>query len=65
MAIGSLKMRETPMRVGVAGAGHIGSMHASNLATLDDVDQVLLFDPVAGRAAEVLIFREESDGGPR
>lgn len=53
------------MRVGVAGAGHIGSMHASNLATLDDVDQVLLFDPVAGRAAEVLIFREESDGGPR
>lgn len=46
-------MTETAMRVGVAGAGRIGSMHATNLATLDNVDQVLLFDPVAGRTAEV------------
>jgi myo-inositol 2-dehydrogenase/D-chiro-inositol 1-dehydrogenase len=39
------------MRIGVAGVGRIGAMHATNLATLDTVDQVLLFDPVPGRAA--------------
>lgn len=41
------------MRIAVAGAGRIGSMHANNLAALDSVDQVVLFDPVAGKAAEV------------
>ncbi|MGP3983656.1 Gfo/Idh/MocA family protein [Streptomyces sp. KR80] len=38
------------MRIGVAGVGRIGSMHASNLVSLPDVEQVLLFDPVPGRA---------------
>ncbi|KAA2260142.1 oxidoreductase [Solihabitans fulvus] len=40
------------MRIGVAGVGRIGTMHATNLAALDQVDEVLLFDPVAGRAAQ-------------
>jgi myo-inositol 2-dehydrogenase/D-chiro-inositol 1-dehydrogenase len=40
------------MRIGVAGVGRIGTMHATNLATLDEVDEVLLFDPVPGRAAQ-------------
>jgi myo-inositol 2-dehydrogenase / D-chiro-inositol 1-dehydrogenase len=39
------------MRIGVIGVGRIGTMHATNLASLDAVDQVLLFDPVPGRAA--------------
>jgi myo-inositol 2-dehydrogenase / D-chiro-inositol 1-dehydrogenase len=39
------------MRIGVAGVGRIGTMHATNLATLDEVDEVLLFDPLPGRAA--------------
>ncbi|OKI39167.1 oxidoreductase [Saccharothrix sp. CB00851] len=39
------------MRIGVAGVGRIGTMHATNLASLDEVDEVLLFDPVPGRAA--------------
>ncbi|MBB5954585.1 myo-inositol 2-dehydrogenase/D-chiro-inositol 1-dehydrogenase [Saccharothrix tamanrassetensis] len=39
------------MRIGVAGVGRIGTMHATNLASLDRVDEVLLFDPVPGRAA--------------
>jgi len=39
------------MRIGVAGVGRIGTMHATNLAALDQVDEVLLFDPVPGRAA--------------
>ncbi|SFS71558.1 Gfo/Idh/MocA family oxidoreductase [Saccharopolyspora flava] len=38
------------MKIGVAGVGRIGSMHATNLAALDDVDQLLLFDPAPGRA---------------
>ncbi|GAB3433313.1 Gfo/Idh/MocA family protein [Actinophytocola sediminis] len=38
------------MRIGVAGVGRIGTMHARHLAALDHVDQVLLFDPVPGRA---------------
>nr|WP_042183660.1 Gfo/Idh/MocA family oxidoreductase [Kibdelosporangium sp. MJ126-NF4]CEL15702.1 Myo-inositol 2-dehydrogenase [Kibdelosporangium sp. MJ126-NF4]CTQ93627.1 Myo-inositol 2-dehydrogenase (EC 1.1.1.18) [Kibdelosporangium sp. MJ126-NF4] len=41
------------MRIGVAGVGRIGTMHARNLASLAAVDEVLLFDPVPGRAAEV------------
>ncbi|RZS36422.1 myo-inositol 2-dehydrogenase/D-chiro-inositol 1-dehydrogenase [Herbihabitans rhizosphaerae] len=40
------------MRIGVAGVGRIGTMHAGNLASLDAVDEVLLFDPVAGRAGQ-------------
>ncbi len=38
------------MRIGVAGVGRIGTMHAANLASLVQVDEVLLFDPVPGRA---------------
>jgi myo-inositol 2-dehydrogenase/D-chiro-inositol 1-dehydrogenase len=41
------------MRIGVAGVGRIGTMHATNLAALAAVDEVLLFDPVPGRAAQV------------
>jgi myo-inositol 2-dehydrogenase/D-chiro-inositol 1-dehydrogenase len=40
------------MRIGVAGVGRIGTMHATNLAALDTVDEVLLFDPIPGRAAQ-------------
>ncbi|WP_434452303.1 Gfo/Idh/MocA family protein [Lentzea sp. E54] len=40
------------MRIGVAGVGRIGTMHATNLAALDRVDEVLLFDPVPGRASQ-------------
>jgi myo-inositol 2-dehydrogenase / D-chiro-inositol 1-dehydrogenase len=40
------------MRIGVAGVGRIGTMHAGNLASLDTVDEVVLFDPIPGRAAE-------------
>ncbi|MEV4311796.1 Gfo/Idh/MocA family oxidoreductase [Actinocrispum sp. NPDC049592] len=39
------------MRIGVAGVGRIGTMHAGNLASLDAVGEVVLFDPVPGRAA--------------
>jgi myo-inositol 2-dehydrogenase / D-chiro-inositol 1-dehydrogenase len=39
------------MRIGVAGVGRIGTMHAGNLASLEAVDEVVLFDPVPGRAA--------------
>ncbi|GGP80997.1 Gfo/Idh/MocA family protein [Saccharothrix coeruleofusca] len=38
------------MRIGVAGVGRIGTMHATNLAGLPEVDEVLLFDPAPGRA---------------
>jgi myo-inositol 2-dehydrogenase/D-chiro-inositol 1-dehydrogenase len=41
------------MRIGVAGAGRIGSMHAANLATLDEPDSIAVFDPLPGRAEEV------------
>jgi myo-inositol 2-dehydrogenase / D-chiro-inositol 1-dehydrogenase len=40
------------MRIGIAGVGRIGSMHATHLASLDKVDQVLLYDPVPGRAEQ-------------
>jgi myo-inositol 2-dehydrogenase/D-chiro-inositol 1-dehydrogenase len=40
------------MRIGVAGVGRIGAMHAANLASLDQVDEVVLFDPVPGRAEQ-------------
>ena len=38
------------MRIGVAGVGRIGTMHAAHLASLATVDEVLLYDPVDGRA---------------
>jgi myo-inositol 2-dehydrogenase/D-chiro-inositol 1-dehydrogenase len=38
------------MRIGVAGVGRIGTMHAAHLASLDPVDEVVLYDPVDGRA---------------
>jgi myo-inositol 2-dehydrogenase/D-chiro-inositol 1-dehydrogenase len=41
------------MRIGVAGVGRIGTMHATNLASLPAVAEVLLFDPVPGRAEQV------------
>jgi myo-inositol 2-dehydrogenase/D-chiro-inositol 1-dehydrogenase len=41
------------MRIGVAGVGRIGTMHAANLAATSSVSEVLLFDPVPGRAAAV------------
>jgi myo-inositol 2-dehydrogenase / D-chiro-inositol 1-dehydrogenase len=41
------------MRIGVAGVGRIGTMHAGNLASLEAVDEVVLFDPIPGRADEV------------
>ena len=41
------------MRIAVTGAGRIGSMHAVNLAAVPDVTQVLLHDPVPGRAAQL------------
>lgn len=47
------------MRIGVAGVGRIGTMHAGHLAELPEVDQVLLFDPVPGRAERAA---EQLDG---
>lgn len=41
------------MRIGVAGVGRIGTMHAVNLGRLKAVDEVLLYDAVPGRAAYV------------
>lgn len=41
------------MKIGVAGVGRMGLMHATNLGSLDEVDRVLLFDPLADRSAEV------------
>jgi myo-inositol 2-dehydrogenase/D-chiro-inositol 1-dehydrogenase len=41
------------MRIGVAGVGRIGAMHAANLAQLDTVDEVVVADGVEGRAAQL------------
>lgn len=41
------------MRIAVAGAGRIGTMHATNLAGLEEFDEIVLYDPVLGRAREV------------
>lgn len=41
------------MRIGVAGVGRIGTMHAANLTALPQVEEVLLYDPVLGRAESV------------
>ncbi len=38
------------MRIGVAGVGRIGTMHAANLSALPEVSEVVLSDPIAGRA---------------
>ncbi|MFI1581384.1 Gfo/Idh/MocA family oxidoreductase [Embleya sp. NPDC020630] len=38
------------MRIGVAGVGRIGAMHARNLTDLETVDKLVLFDPQPGRA---------------
>lgn len=38
------------MRIGVAGLGRIGLMHATNLAATTGVDTLVLTDPVPGRA---------------
>ncbi|WP_211232326.1 Gfo/Idh/MocA family protein [Embleya scabrispora] len=38
------------MRIGVAGVGRIGAMHARNLTSLETVDELVLFDPQPGRA---------------
>ncbi|HEX2133462.1 MAG TPA: Gfo/Idh/MocA family oxidoreductase [Actinophytocola sp.] len=50
------------MRIGVAGVGRIGTMHATHLASLDKVDQVLLFDPVPGRAEQAADVLDEPGG---
>ena len=39
------------MRIGLAGAGRIGAFHASTLAALDEVEQVVLTDAVPEGAA--------------
>lgn len=41
------------MRIGVAGVGRIGAMHAANLAAVPAVRELAVFDPDAARAAEV------------
>jgi myo-inositol 2-dehydrogenase / D-chiro-inositol 1-dehydrogenase len=61
------------MRIGVVGVGRIGAMHAANLTGLPQVDEVVLYDPVPGRAeaaavdgnravAELDVLLKESDG---
>ena len=42
------------MRVGIAGVGRIGMMHASLLATHPLVEELVICDPFPGRAAEVV-----------
>ncbi|MDQ3789202.1 MAG: Gfo/Idh/MocA family oxidoreductase [Actinomycetota bacterium] len=41
------------MRIGVAGAGRVGAMHAAHLARMSTVEELVLFDPVPGRAGQV------------
>jgi myo-inositol 2-dehydrogenase/D-chiro-inositol 1-dehydrogenase len=41
------------MRIGLAGAGRIGAFHASTLAALDEVEQVVLTDAVPEGAARL------------
>lgn len=50
------------MRIAVTGAGRIGSMHAANLAATPAVTEVLLHDPVPGRAAEVAVALNAASG---
>jgi myo-inositol 2-dehydrogenase / D-chiro-inositol 1-dehydrogenase len=53
------------MRIGVAGVGRIGTMHAAHLTSLDTVDEVLLYDPVDGRAEQAArtLDRARATGG--
>lgn len=41
------------MRVGLFGAGRIGSLHAGNLAANDRVTEFLVYDPAADRAKQL------------
>ncbi len=41
------------MRMGVTGVGRIGVMHARNITATPGVSELVLHDPVPGRAAEV------------
>src|SRR6185436_12571007 len=41
------------MRIGLAGAGRIGAFHASTLAALEDVEQVVLTDVLPEGAARL------------
>ncbi len=41
------------MRIGLAGAGRIGAFHASTLAALEEVEQVVLTDVLPGQAARL------------
>lgn len=41
------------MRIGLAGVGRIGTMHANVLAGHDQVDELVLFDAVRERASEL------------
>lgn len=45
------------MRIGVAGAGRIGAFHASTLADLDQVEDLVLLDAVPGLAEQVAAER--------
>ncbi|WP_414170782.1 Gfo/Idh/MocA family oxidoreductase [Streptoverticillium reticulum] len=53
------------MRVGLLGAGRIGSFHAAVLAALDEVDELLVGDADAGRAAELATGLAARLGGAR
>jgi len=41
------------VRIGITGAGRIGAMHARNLSQLSGVDELILHDPLPGRAQGV------------
>ncbi len=41
------------MRIGLLGAGRIGSLHAESLARSPAVDQLVVFDPIRERAAQL------------
>jgi myo-inositol 2-dehydrogenase/D-chiro-inositol 1-dehydrogenase len=45
------------MRIGLAGAGRIGAFHASTLAALDDVDQVVVTDARPSEASRLATER--------
>jgi len=41
------------VRIGITGAGRIGAMHARNLSLLPGLDELVLHDPISGRAQAV------------
>jgi myo-inositol 2-dehydrogenase/D-chiro-inositol 1-dehydrogenase len=52
------------MRIGLAGAGRIGAFHASTLAALEDVEQVVVtdaFPELAGRLSEANGYESSPD----